>query len=47
MTMLKANKYTPSHSFWACQNKIVEFTDSTHIIYWPAKTGKKVANSLK
>ena len=47
MTMLKAIKYTPSNSFWACQNEIVEFTDSTHIIYWPAKTAQKVANGLK
>ena len=41
------NKYTPSLSFWACQNKIVEFTESTHIIYWPAKIAQKVANSSK
>ena len=36
MTLLKALKYTPCLSFWACQKTIVEFTDSTHIIYWPA-----------
>ena len=45
--MLKAIKYIPSHSFWACQNKIFEFTDSTHIIYWLAKTAQKVANGSK
>ena len=32
MTILKALKYTPGLSFSACQKKIVEFTDSTHII---------------
>ena len=36
MALLKALKYTPCLSFWACQKTIVEFTDSTHIIYWPA-----------
>ena len=36
MTILKAHKYTPCLSFWACQEKIVEFTDSTQIIYGPA-----------
>ena len=37
MTMLKAIKHTTSLSFWACEKKIVEFTDSTHRMYWPAK----------
>ena len=23
--------------FWACQKKILEFTNSTHIIHWPEK----------
>ena len=36
MTLLKALKYTPCLSFWACHKAILEFTESTHIIYWPA-----------
>ena len=31
----------PFFSFQACQKKIVEFTDLTLTIYWPAKTDKK------
>ena len=41
MTIPEALKYTTCLSFWVCQKKIAEFTDSTHIIYWPAKKIKK------
>ena len=41
MTILQALKYKPFHSFWACQKKVMEFTDLTHTIYWPVKTDKK------
>ena len=36
MALLKALKYTPCLSFWSCQKTIVEITDLTRIIYWPA-----------
>ena len=37
-----ALKYKPFLSFWACEKKIVGFTDLTHnTFYWPAKTDKK------
>ena len=46
ITILKAIKQTPCLSFWACEKKkIMEFTDSTHIMYWPVKIALKVANS--
>ena len=45
MTMLKAVKYKPCLIFPVCQKKSAEFTDSTHTIYWPAKTEQKVASS--
>ena len=35
--MLKAIKYTLSLSLQACQKKIVEFTDSAHMIHLPVK----------
>ena len=41
MTILKALKYKPFHSFWVCHKKIVEFTDLSHTIHWPAKTDKE------
>ena len=39
--MLKALKYKSSLSFRAFQKKIVEFTYSTHTIYWPTNIAKK------
>ena len=36
--MLKAIKYTLGLSLRACQKKIVELTDSTHMIYLPVET---------
>ena len=33
--------------FLSMSEKIVEFIDSTHIIYWPAKMACKVANNWK
>ena len=47
MTILKALKYTPCLSLWACQEKIMDFTDLIHIIYWPAKIAQKEANTFK
>ena len=41
---IKALKYKSCLSFCACQKKIVEFTDSTHTIYWPTNIAKKAAN---
>ena len=41
---IKALKYKSCLSFPACQKKIVEFTDSTHTIYWPTNIAKKAAN---
>ena len=41
---IKALKYKSCLSFHACQKKIVEFTDSTHTIYWPTNIAKKAAN---
>ena len=41
---IKALKYKSSLSFRSCQKKIVEFTDSTHAIYWPTNIAKKAAN---
>ena len=41
---IKALKYKSCLSFRACQKKIVEFTDSTHTIYWPTNIAKKAAN---
>ena len=32
-----AINYTPTLSFRECQKNIMEFTESTHIIYRPAK----------
>ena len=40
----KALEYKSCLSFPACQKKIVEFTDSTHTIYWPKNIAKKAAN---
>ena len=42
---IKALKYESCLSFPACQKKNVEFTDSTHAIYWPTNVAKEVANS--
>ena len=42
-TVLKALKYKSCLSFCACQKKIVEFTDSTHTIYWSTNIAKKAA----
>ena len=33
----KSPQKEPCVSFWACQKTAVEFNDSTHTIYWPAK----------
>ena len=44
MTILKALKYKTFQSFWGCQKKVMEFTDLTHTIYWPAKTENKKDN---
>ena len=41
---IKTLKYKSCLSFPACQAKIVEFTDSTHRIYWPINIPKKVGN---
>ena len=41
---IKALKYKSCLSFRACQKKIIEFTDSTHTIYWPTNIDKKIAN---
>ena len=42
---IKTLKYKFCLGFSACQKKIVEFTDSTHTIYWPKNTAKKAAGS--
>ena len=41
---IKALKYQSCLSFRTCQKKIVEFTDSTHTIYWPTNIAEKAAN---
>ena len=40
---IKALKYKYCLIFPACPKKIVEFTDSTHAIYWPTNIAKKAA----
>ena len=47
MAILKAFKYKSFLSLQACQKKTVEFTYSTHAIYWPTNIAKKEANSWK
>ena len=41
---IKTLKYKSCLSFRTCQKKIIEFTDSTHMIYWPTSMAKKAAN---
>ena len=42
-TFLKGQYLKPSNiiSFYKCQKKIVEFTNSNHTIYWPTNIAKK------
>ena len=41
---IKALKCKSCLSFRTCQKKVVEFTDSTHTIYWSTNIAKKAAD---
>ena len=44
---IEALKYKSCLSFHACLKNCVEFTDSTHTIYWPIYMATKAANCWK
>ena len=44
---LKPSNLNFASIFKHVKNKIVEFTDSTNTIYWPAKIAQEVASSWK